>query len=148
MLPLAPPPPPPKAARPTKPAARSPKSSIRNKILRASILVAVLPLFVSGLIALYLLNQSHQTDIISIETNLVEQKVSQVDSFVNDTLGSLEVVLSGDRSNPVTGLVTILSPNETTSPGEEVVLDPAGERIKYLVQSGSLESITKGLIAM
>lgn len=118
-------------------------SRLRNKIFISVAAVAVMPFLALGIIALYVISVSHNYDVASIEAHLVNQKVEEVKSFVNDQLGLLEVILSLQINN----LVTVLQPNEPINPGEIVVSAKTGERIKFLVKPDDLETLLQNLLA-
>lgn len=117
---------------------------LRNKIFRAVFLVAVLPLIVSGPLAFYFINLSHNADVASIESNLVNQKVEEVRNFVNDNLNLLDVIFALN----VSSLVEVLGGGTPSEKGESVLTSSEGEKIKFLVKPTDLESILKNILAI
>lgn len=121
--------------------------SLRNKIFRSSALAAILPLALSAALSIYLIRASHRSDIDSIMNNLVDQKTGEVDKFISDRLGALDLVLEVASDNPVSGLINVLAPGTKNEPGDQIALSQSGERIKYLVRSDSLANILSNSMA-
>lgn len=77
------------------------RSKLQNKFTLFFVALAVAPVLLLGLIALYLLGQSHQRDIASIELKLIDQKIEEVQKFFADTLGILELRVSFTQKSEI-----------------------------------------------
>lgn len=67
------------------------KSRLRTKILIFIIILAVVPILIFGYLSIYLLSFYHQQNIFALERQLIEQKNREIDKFLTDTLGILEI---------------------------------------------------------
>ena len=77
------------------------RSKLQNKFSIFFVALAVAPVLILGLIALYLLGSSHQRDIASLEHNLIDQKIEEVQKFFADTLGILELRVSFTQKSEI-----------------------------------------------
>jgi len=67
------------------------KGKLRNRLLVYFTTLAVIPMVILSIIALYLIDVSHRTDVITLETLLIDEKIEEIDKFISDTLGILEI---------------------------------------------------------
>ncbi|MBI5220575.1 MAG: sensor histidine kinase [Candidatus Liptonbacteria bacterium] len=120
-----------------------PTGSLRNKIFGAVILVAVVPIILSGILALWILTTSHALDVASIMGNYLNQKAESVSSFVSENLDRLEVIVRLD----IWDLITVLEPSDQVNPGDAVAQTRTQERIRFLVRPEDLSGILADLLA-
>lgn len=71
---------------------------LRNKFILFFIIVASVPVLVLGSMSLYLINLSHRYDVSSLELQLIDQKIKEIQKFFASTLGSLELTVSTDKT--------------------------------------------------
>jgi len=73
-------------------------SRLRNKFILFFIIMASVPVLISGGIGLYLIDFSHRYDVSSLELQIIDQKIKEVQIFFADTLGLLELTVSTDKT--------------------------------------------------
>ncbi len=56
--------------------------------------IGVLPVILAGLFALYFVTQSHNESVASIESNLISEKIQEVNRFIDETKRNLELVVT------------------------------------------------------
>jgi signal transduction histidine kinase len=117
---------------------------LRNKIFLGVALVALLPFMISGVFALYLINRTHNTDILRAETNLLNQKKVEVKKFVSESSDSLNVI---PPTSDIQSIVTVLKPDEKTAGGETVFVAQNGKRYKFLISTSNLDDLLKNTIS-
>ncbi|OGZ99274.1 MAG: hypothetical protein A3C07_00470 [Candidatus Sungbacteria bacterium RIFCSPHIGHO2_02_FULL_47_11] len=66
-------------------------SALRNKLILFFIVLAATPLLVLGIIALVLIDFSHRHDVSNLQVQLIDQKTKEIEKFLTDTLGVLEL---------------------------------------------------------
>ncbi|MDO8537068.1 MAG: sensor histidine kinase [bacterium] len=110
---------------------------LRNKILVGVAIVALIPFITAGIFALYVINRAHNADVLSVEKNLLNQKAVETKNFVSDSVNLLEIILP----LPIEGIVIALRPQDKVVAGEPLKVLKNGERIKFLVDPGSLDDV-------
>lgn len=65
--------------------------SLRSKFIANFLLIGVLPLLLMGVLSVYLVNLSHRQDINALEDQLISQKVEEINRFINETSGLLQI---------------------------------------------------------
>ncbi|MEK9195613.1 MAG: sensor histidine kinase [Patescibacteria group bacterium] len=73
-------------------------SKLRNRFILFFIIIASVPVMVLGGVSLYVINFSHRYDVSSLEIQLIDQKIKEIQKFFADTLGLLELVVSTDNT--------------------------------------------------
>lgn len=73
-------------------------SKLRNKFILFFIIIASVPVLVSGGISLYLIDFSHRSDVSNLELQIIDQKIKEIQIFFADTLGLLELTVSSDKT--------------------------------------------------
>lgn len=73
-------------------------SRLGNKFILFFIIIAGVPVLVLGSASLYLINSSHRYDVSSLEIQVIDQKIKEIQKFFADTLGSLEFTVSTDNT--------------------------------------------------
>jgi len=66
-------------------------SELRNKFLFFFIVLAAVPALLIGGVTLFLLDLSHRQDVSALELQLLGQKNEEIEKFLLDTLGILEL---------------------------------------------------------
>ena len=80
------------------------ESPLRLRFVFFFVIFAITPLLLLGSIALYLIDLSHRHDVSSLELQLIDQKTREIDKFLADTLGILEIKITtgiDDQTAPV-----------------------------------------------
>jgi signal transduction histidine kinase len=67
------------------------RSNLQNRLLLFFIIFATLPVLLLGGLTLYLMDLSHRRDVSSLELQLIDQKIEEIEKFFSDTLGILEL---------------------------------------------------------
>jgi signal transduction histidine kinase len=109
---------------------------LRNKIFLGVALVAIIPFVASGLFAFYVINRAHGNDVLKIETNLLNEKAVEIQKYISDSLGQLEINITLPLATK--GIVRYLQPTEqfgnqklvkTLSDGKRIVfgIDPPSQ---------------------
>lgn len=73
------------------------KGKLRNKIFLAMTLVGVAPFLVLGIIALYNLDKSHESDVKSIEENIINQKKEEIQSYIEAIQSTFQLRVSFEQ---------------------------------------------------
>lgn len=73
-------------------------SRLRNRFTLFFIVLAAVPVLILGGITLYLIDLSHRYDVSSLELQLLDQKIEEIEKFFTDTLGVLQLQVSTDQS--------------------------------------------------
>lgn len=68
-----------------------PKSKIRTKFLLFIIVLAVVPVLVLGTLTFWALFSYHQYNVSELETQLIDQKIKEIEKFFSGTMGILEI---------------------------------------------------------
>ncbi len=76
-------------------------SPLRNKFSLFFVVLAVAPILLLGGSALYLINISHRFDVSSLELQLLNQKTEEIDKFMADTLGIMEIRVSFEQKSEI-----------------------------------------------
>ncbi|OGF61712.1 hypothetical protein A2926_03155 [Candidatus Giovannonibacteria bacterium RIFCSPLOWO2_01_FULL_44_40] len=66
-------------------------SPLRNKFTLFFIVLSTFPILVLGGTTLFLIDLSHRHDVSELETQLIDQKIEEIEKFFADTLGILEL---------------------------------------------------------
>lgn len=74
------------------------KAQLRSKITLAFVVFSSVPLLTLGATSLYLIDLSHRRDVANLESQLIDQKAEEVEKFLSDTLGVLELHVAVDTS--------------------------------------------------
>lgn len=67
------------------------QSRLRNKVLLFFILIACVPVLILGGTTLYLIDLAHRRDISSLELQVLDQKEEEIQKFLAESLGVLEL---------------------------------------------------------
>lgn len=76
-------------------------SRLRNRFIFFFIILAVVPVLVLGGVSLALLNQSHREDVRILQNQLLDQKVQEIEKFLADTVGVLDLKVSLEEDAPI-----------------------------------------------
>jgi len=74
---------------------------LRNKIFRMTVLVAVVPLFIGGVLALYVIDLSHRHDVAGVEDNLVLRHVDEVNNFIQEIVSIFQLQVSYEQLSEI-----------------------------------------------
>jgi hypothetical protein len=66
------------------------RSPLRLRFLLYFIVLATVPVLILGAVSISLIDLSHRQDVSSLELQLIDQKIEEVEKFLADTLGILE----------------------------------------------------------
>lgn len=66
-------------------------SRLRKKILRFFFAVGLVPLIFMGLAGLYIVNQAHRIDVGTLEKQLIDFKISEIQKFIGDIVGMFQL---------------------------------------------------------
>ncbi len=66
-------------------------SRLQNRLMLVFIVLAASPVLILGALSLYLIDLSHRHDVSSLEVQLIDQKIKEIEKFFADTLGILEL---------------------------------------------------------
>lgn len=78
-----------------------PHNKIRDRFILFFIILAVVPVLMLSGVALYLLDQSHRHSVSNLELQVIEQKIEEIDKFIDDTLGILKLRVAVDETQDI-----------------------------------------------
>ncbi|MEK7561140.1 MAG: sensor histidine kinase [Patescibacteria group bacterium] len=76
-------------------------SPLRNKILLLLIVLSAAPILFLGGITLYLLDLAHRRDVAALEVQLIDQKIEEIEKFLADTAGILELRVGFEQKSEI-----------------------------------------------
>lgn len=74
---------------------------LRNKILRMMFAVGFLPIVLLSLLSFYSIRVFHESDVASIETNLVNQKTEEIEAFINSIVSTFQLKVSFEQVSDI-----------------------------------------------
>lgn len=77
------------------------ESPLRLRFIFFFVIFAITPLLILGSIALYLIDLSHRHDVSSLELQLIDQKTREIEKFLGDTVGILEIRVAYEEATPI-----------------------------------------------
>lgn len=77
------------------------KSRLRNRVVFYFCIIAIAPLLMMGLVAMSLVNSSHNYDVSQLESQILNQKVTEIEKFFGELVGILEIRVSFEESAAV-----------------------------------------------
>lgn len=119
-------------------------SRLRNKFAFIFIVITSIPVLISGGMTLYLIDISHRYDVSALELQLIDQKIEEIEKFITDTLGVLELRVGVTQTREV---------ESSKIPWQELLVDgilashPAFEEVSFINLQGkeTAKSIKGGL---
>ncbi len=75
--------------------------SLRTKITTAFAILGLGPLIIMGVIAILVITSTHRQDIATIETQVLRQKLTEIDKFINDAVGLFEIRVGFEEAAPI-----------------------------------------------
>ena len=76
-------------------------SPLRNRLILFLIILASVPILVLGAVSISLIDLSHRQDVSSLELQLIDQKIEEIEKFFIDTLGILELRVGFTQNSPI-----------------------------------------------
>ncbi len=74
---------------------------LRNKILRMMFLIGFVPIVVLGLLSFYSIRFFHDSDVASIENNLVNQKTEEINAFIQSIVSTFKIRVSFEQTGDI-----------------------------------------------
>ncbi|MDP3697517.1 MAG: sensor histidine kinase [Candidatus Taylorbacteria bacterium] len=100
---------------------------IRDKFILFFVILASVPVLILGGISLYFIQGSHKYDVSALELQLIGQKTEEIDKFLLDTVGALEINL---------GISETLDVESSQLPWQQVLAD------KIIENNSSFEEVS------
>jgi signal transduction histidine kinase len=77
------------------------RGKLRNKLLKAMFAIGFIPIVILGLLSFYSIKIFHNSDLASIENNLINQKAEEIDSFVQSIVSTFQIKVSFEQVSDI-----------------------------------------------
>ena len=74
------------------------RSRLRNRVVFYFCIIAIAPLLMMGVVAMSLVDSSHSYDVSQLESQILNQKVTEIEKFFGELVGLLEIRVSFKES--------------------------------------------------
>ncbi len=117
---------------------------IRDRFILYLIVIAVVPVLVLSAVSLYLVDLSHRHDVSQLELQVIDQKHLELDTFMRDLVGLLELRVGFDELAPIDFsqqdfiLESLLAENEAFK--EVSLIDLSGNETSKIGKGGVVVS--------
>lgn len=74
---------------------------MRNRFVLFFIVFALVPTLALGATAVYFIGLSHRLDVASLETQLIDQKIAEIQTFLADTQGAMDIQVAFDQKSEI-----------------------------------------------
>lgn len=76
-------------------------SPMRNRFVLFFIVFALVPTLALGATAVYFIGLSHRLDVAALETQLIDQKIAEIQTFLADTQGAMDIQVAFDQKSEI-----------------------------------------------
>ncbi|MBI2030618.1 sensor histidine kinase [Candidatus Kaiserbacteria bacterium] len=76
-------------------------SPLRNRFVLFFIVFALVPTLALGATAVYFIGLSHRLDVAALETQLIDQKIAEIQTFLADTQGAMDIQVAFDQKSEI-----------------------------------------------
>ena len=70
------------------------QAGLKLKLTIAFGILSLFPMILMGFVSIYLVNMTHEQDVITMERELLRQKIGEIDKFVEEVIGLFEIRVS------------------------------------------------------
>ena len=74
-------------------------SQMRNRFTLFFIVLTIVPVLALGVMTLYIIDISHRFDVAALETQLIDQKIAEIQTFLSDTQGAIDLQVGFDQTD-------------------------------------------------
>ncbi len=110
-------------------------SRFRDKFILLFVVIAAVPVLALGAVSMYLIDLAHRTDVSRIELQLIDQKIEEVQKFLSNTLGILELQL-GLTQTKSADIASAKLPWQQVLARELLEANPAFEEVSFIDLQG------------